>query len=154
MIFVMLGTQDKQFKRLIDVVLQANLDDEIIIQKGYTKFESDEIKNFKYCSKNEYEELISKADIVITHGGVGSIMTALSKNKKVIAMARLAKYGEHQNDHQLDIIDNFAIENYIFKLDEKDDLKQLVQKIKSHQFKKVSSNNEKFIENLLKYLEL
>ena len=36
-------------------------------------------------------------------------------NKNVIAAARLSKYNEHVNDHQLQIIDNFSRENYNIK---------------------------------------
>lgn len=50
------------------------------------------------------ECLIDEADLIITHGGVGSVISSVKMWKKEIASPRLAKYGEHTNDHQLQII--------------------------------------------------
>ena len=56
---------------------------------------------------------MSKASFIITHGGVGSIISSLKLNKKVIAVPRLSKYNEHVNDHQLQIIEDFDKQGYI-----------------------------------------
>ena len=66
------------------------------------------MKIFDLIPMDEFDEMIKKCDLLITHGGVGSIITGLKNNKKVIAAARLSKYNEHVNDHQLQIIDNFS----------------------------------------------
>ena len=59
------------------------------------------------------DKYIDEADLVITHGGVGTIFSALKKNKKVIAIPRLEKYGEHINDHQIEICEELEKEGYI-----------------------------------------
>lgn len=154
MIFVILGTQDKKFNRLIEMVLKLDIDEEIVIQSGCSDVFSDKVKYFKYLDKDSFDDYIKKADLIITHGGVGSIMSALSYRKKVIAVPRLKKYQEHQNDHQLDIVDNFYLRNYIFKCNEEDDLKLLITKIKTHQFENFNSNNDHFVSKLNNYLGL
>ena len=110
MILVTLGTQDKSFKRLLEKLEEelekGKIKDEIIVQAGYTEFASNKMTIKKLIPMDEFDDLIEKCDILITHGGVGSIITGLRKNKKVIAVARLKKYKEHTNDHQLQIIDN------------------------------------------------
>ena len=112
MILVTLGTQDKSFKRLLEKLEkeleEGKIKDEIIVQAGYTEFDSNKMLIKKLIPMDEFDNLIEKCDILITHGGVGSIITGLRKNKKVIAVARLKKYKEHTNDHQLQIIDNFT----------------------------------------------
>ena len=60
----------------------------------------------------EFNETIEKSDYIITHGGVGSIIDSLKKNKKVIAVPRLGKYNEHVNDHQVEIIESFNENNF------------------------------------------
>ena len=120
MIFVTLGTQDKPFTRLLEAI-QKQIDagvikDKVIVQAGYTKFESDDMKIYELINMDEFDKLIKECDILITHGGVGNILTGLKYNKKIIAAARLEKYGEHTNDHQLQIVDKFADEGYILKL--------------------------------------
>ena len=59
---------------------------------------------------------------MITHGGVGSILTGLRHNKKIIVAPRLAKHKEHVNDHQLQIINRFYEEGYILPLKDFDKL--------------------------------
>ena len=113
MIFVILGTQDKKFPRLLEAVQKAidekkiSKKEKIIVQAGSTKFESSNMQIIDYMPGEQFEEYIEKADIIICHAGVGTILTALEKGKKVIAAARLKEYGEHVNDHQLQILENF-----------------------------------------------
>ena len=114
MILVTLGTQDKAFTRLLKKIEQAKkkgiIEDEIIVQGGYTSYKSDYFKVFDLIPMDEFDALMTQADLVITHGGVGSILTALQKGKKVIAAPRLKQYKEHANNHQLEIVDAFAKE--------------------------------------------
>ena len=94
MIFVILGTQDKKFTRLLEAIQKAidenkiSKKEEIIVQAGSTKFKSKDMKIIDYMPVEQFEEYIDKADIIICHAGVGTILTALNKGKKVIAAAR------------------------------------------------------------------
>ena len=113
MILVTLGTQDKKFTRLLDsiqnLINKKVIKEKVVVQAGCTKdFNSKDMEIFDLIPMDEFDKLISECDILITHGGVGSIITGLKNNKKVIAIARLKKYGEHTNDHQLQIIEKFA----------------------------------------------
>ena len=117
MILVTLGTQDKSFKRLLDAISKeidkGTIKDKVVVQAGYTKYKNDKMEIFSSLPSDELEELIKKADLIITHGGVGSILTALKYKKKVIVAPRLSKYNEHTNDHQKEITKEFAKEGYI-----------------------------------------
>lgn len=146
MIFVTLGTQDKDFKRLLNYLEKANIQDEIIVQAGHTKFKSDTLKIYDYLDSEVFLDYLKNADLIITHGGVGNIMQALSYNKKVIACARLSKYHEHHNDHQVDIVDSFSLKNYILKLDETIDINELLKKVPSFIPATYQSNNHNFIK--------
>ena len=107
MILVLLGTQNNDFHRLLDEIEKnienGNINDEVVVQAGFTKYKSDKMKIFSLTSKENLEDLIKQADLIITHAGVGSIEMALEQNKKVIAVPRLKKFREHVNDHQKDI---------------------------------------------------
>lgn len=134
MILITLGTQDKQFTRLLDMVQKeidkGNINDKVIVQAGHTKYNSKDMEIFDLIDREKFSELISKCDILITHGGVGSIITGLQNNKKVIVAPRLAKYDEHMNDHQIQITDNFSKAGYILPLYECDDLGEVLKKVK------------------------
>ena len=120
MILVTLGTQDKSFERLLKAIdkeiEKGNIKDKVLVQAGYTKYKSKNMEIFKSVSNDRLEELMEEASLIITHGGVGSILTALKHHKKVIATPRLSKYNEHTNDHQKQIIEEFGRLGYIIPL--------------------------------------
>lgn len=115
MIFVTLGTQRQSFKRLLEEIENCTIlkNEEIIAQVGYTKYESENIKMVDFMDSEQFNNYMASAEFVITHGGVGSIFTALLNNKKVIAMPRLKKYGEHVDNHQIEICEKLADLNHI-----------------------------------------
>lgn len=157
MILVTLGTQDKSFERLLKAI-QKQIDlgvikDRVVVQAGCTKFKSNDMEIFDLIPIDEFDKLVEECDVLITHGGVGSIITGLNKNKKVIATARLAKYHEHINDHQLQIIDNFSTNGYILKLDDFDDLGNLLKQVNSFKPKKYKSNVDNFTNIITNYID-
>ena len=111
MILVLLGTQNNSFKRLLqkidELIEKGVINETVVVQAGHTKYESGKMKILNLMAKEELEELQNKADLIISHGGVGSIISSVLKNKKVIAIPRLHQYGEHVNDHQKDIVQLF-----------------------------------------------
>ena len=149
MILVTLGTQDKNFVRLLEKIDQlinnGLIKDKVIVQAGFTKYNSENMEIFDLISQDEFNDLMDKADIIITHGGVGNIISALEKNKKVIAGPRLAKYGEHINDHQTQIIAKFNALGYIIGLQDVDELDDAVKQIKKFKPKKFVHDNSKML---------
>lgn len=151
MILVTLGTQDKRFFRLLDQIEQClndgTIKDEVIVQAGYSaNYESNKMEILDLIPMDEFDELIRKCDLLITHGGVGSIIGGLEANKKIIACPRLSKYKEHTNDHQCQIIDRFYEAGYILKLDEDDNLKNVIKKVKNFKPQKYRSNKSEFVQ--------
>jgi len=156
MILVLLGTQNNSFHRLLEEVEKnienGNIKEKVIVQKGYTKFESKNMILYNHLPLDEINELIEKSELVITHGGVGSIITSLEKNKKVIAVPRLKKYKEHVNDHQLDIIKSFDEKGYIIGLSCVEELGEALEKVKTFQpnkYVKNTGNIINIIENFI-----
>lgn len=156
MIFVTLGTQDKSFKRLLNLIQEqidkGNIKDKVIVQAGYTKFRSDNMEIYDYIDNHKFTKLINSCDLLITHGGVGSILTGLKANKKIIAVPRLEKYKEHTNDHQLQIVNNFSQKGYILSVDGNDLAKALKQS-KTFKPKKWKFNNTMFLSKLKNYID-
>ncbi len=157
MILVVLGTQDKEFKRLLEAVdkeiEKGNIKEKVVVQAGQTKYESKNMEILDLVSAPEFDKLLDKADIVITHGGAGTILSAIKKGKKIIAAARLAKYKEHHNDHQKQIIKEFADQGYLLELRDFNKLDKLLEKIKSFKPKKFESNTSNMIKLLENYIE-
>ncbi len=157
MIFVTLGTQDKNFDRLVSAIdkeiKNGHIKEKVIVQSGSTNFKSGDMEIVDYLSQEEFEEYMKKCDLLITHGGVGSILTGLSYGKKVIAAARLSKYKEHINDHQVQIIKEFAKKGYILELEDFSKLNEVIKKSKKFKPNKYKSNTNNMIKMIEDYID-
>ena len=157
MILITLGTQDKSFVRLLEAVdkklEEKKINEKVVVQAGHTEYSSQNMTIYDFVEYDKFDELIKECDILITHGGVGSIIAGLNNNKKVIAAARLKKYKEHTNDHQLQIIDNFSAAGYILELSDFDKVDELIEKAKTFEPKKYKSNKENFVAFIEKEID-
>lgn len=157
MIFVTLGTQKFQFNRLLQIIDQLITDGKIaepvFAQMGSSDYAP---QNFRYASfldKNEFEEKIKECDVLITHSGVATIIAGLKNEKKVIVVPRLSKYGEHVDDHQVQIAESFSKQNYVIMCTENDNLEDLIVKAKHHEFAKYISQRKQMMETIEDFLE-
>ena len=157
MIFITLGTQDKPFTRLLDKVesllKEKKIKTRVVVQAGCTKYKSKYMEIFELLPMDEFEKMMDSCDILITHGGVGSIVTGLKKNKKVLAVARLKKYGEHTNDHQLQIIEEFSKKGYILPVNDLDDLENILNQVDKFKPKKYKSNTDHMVKIVEEQIE-
>lgn len=149
MIFVTLGTQDKTFERLLKAIDKSiekgEIKEKVIVQAGNTKYETKNMEILDLISPDKFQQLVDECDLLITHGGVGSILSAVKQGKKVIAAPRLKKYNEHVNDHQKQIIKEFAKDGYIIELEDMDKLGEALQKAKKFKPKKFKSHTKEMI---------
>ena len=157
MIFVTLGTNDKQFTRLLDACEKAIeekvITDRVVVQAGFTKYESKNMEIFDYMDRDQFSTFMNSADLVITHGGVGTIMTALKERKKILAAARLSEYHEHVNDHQIQLLSSFEKEGYLIYMHDLSDIKPYLEKVKSFVPKMYQSNQEYFVNEIKNWID-
>lgn len=157
MILVALGTQDRQFTRLLEAIekeiKRGTIKDRVVVQAGVTKFESEHMEIYDLIPYEEFVKLYDECDLLICHGGVGTIIDGLKRHKKIIAAARLKEYGEHQNNHQKQIIREFTKKHLILELDDFDKLGEKLEEIKTFVPGEYKSNSEHFIELLDEYID-
>ena len=156
MILVMLGTQNNSFHRLleeIDRLIDCGIiNEKVVVQAGYTKYSSKNMEIFSLIPQEKLEKYQKEADLIITHGGVGSIISSLKMGKKVIAVPRLHEYGEHVNDHQKQIVESFDKKGYIIGISDVSELENALRKVVEFKPKKYEANNKKMlliIENFI-----
>lgn len=149
MIFVTLGTQNERFDRLLWEVDNINTNEKIIVQskKSYP-FSNPHIQQVHLLTRKQFQQTVAKSDLIITHAGVGSILSAVKLGKKIIACPRLSKYKEHVNNHQLEITRYFTNKNYILPLYEGDNLNEIILLAKKTKFAKYKSNSNFFLAKL------
>ena len=134
-IFITLGSQKFQFNRLliaVDKLCEKNIicGDDVFAQTGYSDYVPRNFSYNNFLDREEFSVEMGKADIVITHGGTGAIIGAVKKGKKVIAVPRRAKYGEHVDDHQLQLVGQFKELDLICECDDTNELADAIEKVK------------------------
>ena len=106
MIFITVGTHEQSFDRLlkcIDKMIEdGQINEEVIVQKGYTDYEPKNYKAEKLIPYEQMQENIKNARIVVTHGGPASFIAPLSIGKIPIVVPRKKEFNEHVNNHQLE----------------------------------------------------
>jgi len=156
MIFVTLGSQKFQFNRLLEavdnLVAEGRITEEVYAQIGYSNYEPQHFVFKQFLDREEFSKMTERADIVITHGGTGAIIGAVKKGKKVIALPRLAQYGEHVDDHQLQILKQFDGMGIILACYDLNDLAELYKKIQHIEMTPYQSNTVKIIDSIEKFL--
>jgi len=162
MIFVTVGTHEQQFNRLVEKIDRLKgenlINEEVIIQTGYSDYEPINCKWQKLFSCNEMDKYVSDARIVITHGGPSSFIASLQKGKVPIVVPRQGKYGEHVNDHQLHFCDVVAerMQNIIVVKDIEtlaDTISNYDSIVEEMSFDNIS-NNEKFCTEFSKWMDI
>jgi UDP-N-acetylglucosamine transferase subunit ALG13 len=76
---------------------------EIVIQRGYSKYCPKNAKYFDFVPIDTAFEYIRMSELVISHGGFGTIILCKGYGVPIIILPRRKRYGEHMNDHQMEI---------------------------------------------------
>lgn len=105
LIFVTVGNHYQAFERLISKMdeIAGKIDEQVIMQVGYTAYKPVNAQYFDFAGYSKIKQLNNDARIVVSHAGVGSILTALGQKTHLIIVPRLKKYYEVVDDHQLEI---------------------------------------------------
>lgn len=101
-VFVTLGTDHHPFDRLIDWVAAARdqLGFDLLVQRGATP-SREGVESVEYVGAPEMESLIDLADVVVCHGGLGTMALARRLGHRPIVVPRDPELDEHVDDHQL-----------------------------------------------------
>ena len=155
-VFVTLGTQKFQFNRLlsaVDRLAQEHPEYEIFAQTGRSDYVPQHYKFKEFLDKDEFEQHMDKADIVVAHGGTGAIIGALKKHKRVLAVPRKEKYGEHVDDHQKQIVQAFEKAGYIKGCMHIHDFERDFMEAVSMEPAEYKSNTEQFAKRLKELID-
>jgi UDP-N-acetylglucosamine transferase subunit ALG13 len=161
MIFVTVGTHEQPFDRLIkkvdELVENKKIRDKVIAQIGYCKYIPKNFDYFRFADFKKMEKILNSSRIVITHGGIGSIFLALRKGKKVIVVPRMRKFGEHSDDHQIQVAKELEKQGMIIATYDIEDLEEAIKKSKNFSFKPLRKKSiivDKINEALSKWEKL
>lgn len=157
MIFITLGSQKFQFDRLLkkldEMKAAGVITDEIFAQTGFSTYQPEHFKTQNFMDRDTFAAHMAQADMVITHAGTGAIIGAVKQGKKVIAVPRLSKYGEHVDDHQTQIVEQFSQMQIIEPCWDTEDLPAAYQAATEKTYTAYTSNTHTIISDIKNYLE-
>jgi len=157
LIFVTVGTQkfpfDRLFIELDNLVDSGKINEEIIAQIGFSKYKPKNYQSFEMVDSATMNEFIDKASILITHGGTSSIIQGLKKEKKVLVVPRRKKYGEHVDDHQVEIAQMFYELGLIEMVIDIEELHEKLLIMNNKEYKKYESDKSSLLNSISEYLE-
>jgi UDP-N-acetylglucosamine transferase subunit ALG13 len=102
-IFVTVGTSTFGFERLLHGVDELEVDEEVVVQYGASAFVPSTTVAEAFMPYPTVVERMREARMVIAHGGVGSILTALHVGHRPVIVPRQAHDSEAVDDHQLEL---------------------------------------------------
>jgi UDP-N-acetylglucosamine transferase subunit ALG13 len=115
MIFLTIGTTES-FDRLVsamDNIATEIRDVPILAQISNSSYKIKNMESIGFISPLKYRELFDKASLIVSHAGMGTILSALQKGKSIIVMPRRADLNEVKNNHQLATAKKLAALNLI-----------------------------------------
>ncbi len=101
-ILLLVGTDHHAFQRAVnwaDARAAAYADERVFIQYGKSEPPKRADGN-AFLSPDQMREAVARADVVITHGGPGTISDARHGGHRPIVFPRDPQHGEHVDDHQ------------------------------------------------------
>lgn len=114
-IFVVVGTQepfDRLIKAIDDWAVRSKHSD-IFAQISNAQYVPKGFKSTDFISPELFDQKFKEADLIVSHAGMGTIISALQHSKPIIVMPRLAIYHEHRNDHQVATALSFGKLGYV-----------------------------------------
>lgn len=150
MIFVTVGTDTHQFDRLLKeidrLLAEKKIKEDVVAQTGNSGYSPKNCKYSGFFSEEEFSALLKKADLVISHAGAGSIIRSLEFGKATIIVPRRKKYGEHTDDHQMELAKELEIEGKAIVVYNINNLEDAIKKAKNENLKIEKQKQDKIIK--------
>lgn len=156
MIFLTVGTQFN-FDRIVRVIDQligeGKITDTIYAQIGDGSYKPKNMQYSNILDKADFEQIISKSDGIISHCGIGSIITALNYNKPLLGVPRLKQFGELVNDHQLHTAKKFEQLGHILVAYNNEQLIDKISHLKAFKPKPRNAQPDKIAQKISDYIK-
>lgn len=127
MILVTVGTQ-ASFDRFIRIVdkIAIEIGEEIVVQSFKGLYEPKNVKFVDFLPPDEFNKLFNEARLIVSHAGMGTIISAMQQEKPIIVFPRIAALGEHRNEHQMATAKQMAKMKYVYVAFNEKQLRELM----------------------------
>lgn len=147
-----MGMHPDGFERLVKQMdeVAGRIDEEVIMQIGGTKYTPRNAKYFKFATEQEMKELLSKARVVVGHGGVGTIVDVLQAGKPLVVVPRLKEYGEVIDNHQLLLLHELERDGRVTAVYDLEKLGEVLSKLDTS--RAVQTRDKRLVNALRRYI--
>ena len=128
LIFASVGTDHHPFHRLVDWVddlARTYPETRVVVQHGHSHA-PEVAEGHDFLSHEKLSSLMAEADVVVCHGGPGTIMDARSHGKVPVCVPRNPGLGEHVDGHQMRFVATIAAERIVTAPDDQDAFNDVV----------------------------
>ena len=159
MVFVTVGNATQGFKRLLDAVDEAAGqglfgDEPIFIQTGNNPdFHASHCEQQSFLRMSQFEALLRDSNLIISHGGAGTLINILRAGRVPVVMPRRQRYAEHVDDHQVELIQALAQEGRVVPVFESADLKVGVKEARRRNKQPRAQSNSQLVELVARAIE-
>jgi beta-1,4-N-acetylglucosaminyltransferase len=148
-IFLTVGNYNP-FPRLVRAVdrLKSNgaISDDVLLQiANMQKFESQVCQVVRFLPPDDYRRCIQDASVIVCHAGAGNLADALRAGKMPVVMPRRKKYGEHVDDHQMELAAMLSQEGRIVLATEAEDLLGAIAKARDYRQQAVLASPSRMV---------
>ena len=129
MILVTVGASQFPFDRLLRAVDAQRADDDVVVQHGCSDVRPAGASCVEYFQMEELADLVNRARAVVMHGGIGSILLALTNGKTPIVVPRRKEFGETVDDHQVESARRLARAGLVRVVEDTDELASALDEV-------------------------
>ena len=126
--------------------------EDVVAQIGVSTYEPKNMKWYRFMDKENFDRHIENCSLLITHAGEGSIMTGLLKKRKVIAVPRYERLGEHVSDHQLEIARALEKQNCIINVEDIAELEHIIVHLGEYHLDEYKSGRETILKTICDFI--
>lgn len=146
MIFVTIGSTD--FDPLIRKMdeLAPSLGDRVVMQIGNGEYVPQNAQYFRFAES--LDRYYDEADLIVAHGGLGTIVEVLERQKRLVCVVNPATYDRHQ-EHLLQV---FVEHNYLLWCRDMEQLAEAIERARTMMFARYQSPPCRIHEVIKRYL--
>jgi UDP-N-acetylglucosamine transferase subunit ALG13 len=122
---------DRLIASVADLARDGRIAEQVVMQTGVGGLEPEGFETHPTLPLDQMLGYLRKADIVVCHGGTGSLITALREGCRIVAIPRRFDRGEHYDDHQAEITSAFAARGLIAVANSSDELASALEIVRA-----------------------
>ena len=156
MIFLTVGTQipfDRLVRTVDRAVDEGIIKEQVYAQIGNSSYKPRYFKSTQFLNKQEFDDSLHRCSSIISHAGMGSIILALDNNKPMLVMARLKKFGEAVNDHQVALAHRFEKNGCLLVADHADEFADKFKQLQTFVPQKRQPKPQSVANRITQFLE-